>query len=81
MTHFKIETRPVKHDKNLPAPLRSAASVATAGEAREVSSQQRHRYKLVKRSLRRPETPKREAEDKMASSWDCVLRRRTVRLG
>lgn len=35
MTHFLIETRPVKHEKNLPTQLPSAASIATAGEAGE----------------------------------------------
>ena len=52
MTHFIIETRPVKRDKNLCTPLHSAASAAMAGEPGEVSSQQRHRYELVRLSLR-----------------------------
>lgn len=57
MTHFIIETRPVKHDKNLLTPLHSAASAATTGEAGEISSQQRGRHELVRLSLRGPEVP------------------------
>lgn len=47
--------------------LHSAASLATDGEAGEVSSQRRHRYQLVRLSLRGPEVllvPKGEAEDR-----------------
>lgn len=81
MTHFMIETKPVKHDKNLLTPLHSAASAAAAGEAGEVSSQQRCRYELVKLSLKGPEVPswppkEKQRTGKVASSWDCVLRRK-----
>ena len=87
MTHFIIETRPVKHGKNLLTPLHSAASAAAAGEAGEVSSQQRCRCELVRLSLRGPEVPhwppkEKQRTGKMASSWDCILRRKgRVRLG
>lgn len=81
MTHFIIETRPVKHDKNLLTPLHSSASAATTGEAGEVSSQQRGRHELVRPSLRGPKAPcwppkEEQRTGKMASSWDCVLRRK-----
>lgn len=75
VTPFITKTRPVKQNKNLTPPY-SAASVASAWEPGQVSSQQQCTYKLVSLSLRGQEVPcwlQRQIQrtGKIASSWAC----------